>query len=120
MPAVVRLVEEESRQYDSLTHYSAYFYLNGSPRQILQTAMFAGAGIVTSLIAPFTVFVMGRCNGRLHELAAKYRSDGKNDMSTLDVDEVERLLAQWIKLNYLRASLPLVGSVLAAIAPLAF
>jgi len=119
-PAVVRLVEEESRQYDLLTHYSAYSYLDGSPRRMLQTAMFAGAGIVTSLIAPFTVVIMGKCNGRLHELAAKYRGNGKSEMSTSDLNEVEHLFAQWIKLNYLRACMPLIGSLMAALAPLTF
>lgn len=84
---------------------------------MLQTGMFAAAGIVTSLIAPFTVLVMKQCNGRLHELTAVHRGE-KGDMSPSETAETEELLAQWIKLNYLRASLPLVASVLAALAPL--
>ncbi|GAB7340964.1 hypothetical protein MBLNU457_7305t1 [Dothideomycetes sp. NU457] len=99
---------------------SSYYHLSGCPRQMLQTGMFAAAGIVTSLIAPFTVFVMKNCNGRLHELAAKHSGGEKDDMSLSEIAETEELLAQWIKLNYLRACLPLVGSVLAALAPLSF
>jgi len=86
---------------------------------MLQTGLFAAAGVATSLIAPFTVLVMKDCNERLHELAVIHRGE-KEDMSASETAEVEGLLAQWIKLNYLRACLPLVGSILAAFAPLSF
>jgi len=87
---------------------------------MMQSAMFAGAGVTTSLIAPFTIFIMGTCNGRLHELAATYPGTDKSEMTPSEVDEVRALLTQWIRLNYLRACFPLAGSILAALAPFAF
>ncbi|KAK1252457.1 hypothetical protein MKX08_003644 [Trichoderma sp. CBMAI-0020] len=71
---------------------------------------YLGAAGLTLSIVPFTLTAMKYTNGLLHEEAKKDASE-KDDTS---VARVNRLLSHWTILNFIRGSLPLAGTVLAA------
>ncbi|KAJ5748812.1 uncharacterized protein N7511_010508 [Penicillium nucicola] len=86
------------------------------------SGVYAIAVVVTMSIAPFTVFAMGKTNGRLRAHAV--RGDGAESEGTEGMvvgakeeakwekedGEVPALLKKWAKLNLIRAVFPLVGA----------
>ncbi|GFP53030.1 anthrone oxygenase AgnL2 [Trichoderma asperellum] len=69
---------------------------------------YLGAAGLTLSIVPFTLTIMKKTNGLLHEEAKKDAGE-KNDVS---VARVNGLLDRWTALNLIRGSLPLAGTIL--------
>lgn len=68
---------------------------------------YLGAAGLTLSIVPFTLTVMKKTNGLLHDEAKKDANE--NDIS---VARVNGLLDRWTTLNLIRGSLPLAGTIL--------
>lgn len=66
-------------------------------------AGFVAAAAATMSIGPFTLFVMKPTNDKLHRAAKKEPG--------FDQTQVSALMQTWEKLNYMRCSLPLLGSL---------
>lgn len=81
-------------------------------------ALYGLAAVLTMGIAPFTVAVMGRTNGRLIELATR-GEERKKEGEEEERKEVGELLGRWKVLNGVRSLLPFLGGVAGVVAVLA-
>ena len=84
----------------------------------IQTWLFALAASLNVVVGPFTIVVMGKCNGELERRSAAVRdgvdlqdgSDGETEAKMMTTAE---LVGWWGWLNAVRASIPMVGAVVA-------
>ena len=99
--------------------YIAINNIKDDSLRLYQGGMFIGAAVANIAVAPWTILVMGKTNGRLHELAnkASARETEKEVLSKAEAGELGPLLDRWVVLNYIRCSMPLLGCLIGVLAP---
>ena len=89
---------------------SAYFYLayKLSNWSTGLTRKYIAAGLFTLGIVPYTLMVMAKTNEQLSAKAVDVPTE-KSEIA--DGPEVKELVNSWIKMNFVRGMLPLLGTV---------